>query len=156
MSPRNNLAEDPRQRRNKYSVPNGTKLRGIVVEKATWLPARSAKFPVKCHPAQPLRRSIMLNLVPLYSVPRYPIRSDQFWQIVPPIPLQHGQNGPGRMIYPRSASRTVFSEIVILLPSGWRSAAEVSLDADVSCITWDHQIHLPGIDEKVISLGGDL
>ena len=53
----------------KYGVPNGTKLRGIVVKRAACLPAKSAKFPIKRHLAQPLRRSNMLNLVPLYGVP---------------------------------------------------------------------------------------
>ena len=53
----------------KYAVPNGTKLRGIVVKRAACLPAKSAKFPIKRHLAQPLRRSNMLNLVPLYAVP---------------------------------------------------------------------------------------
>ena len=54
---------------NKYGVPNGTKLRGIVVKRATCLPAKSAKFPIKRHLAQTLRQSNMLNLVPLYGVP---------------------------------------------------------------------------------------
>ena len=49
----------------KYGVPNGTKLRGIVVNRAAYLPAKSAKFQIKRHLAQPLRRSNMLNLVPL-------------------------------------------------------------------------------------------
>jgi hypothetical protein len=44
---------------------NGTKLRGIVVKKSACLPAKSAIFPIKRHLAQPLRRSNMLNLVPL-------------------------------------------------------------------------------------------
>ena len=49
----------------KYGVPNGTKLRGIEVNRAAYLPAKSAKFRIKRHLAQPLRRSNMLNLVPL-------------------------------------------------------------------------------------------
>ena len=56
----------------KYGVPNGTKLRGIVVNRAAYLPAKSAKsakFRIKRHLAQPLRRSNMLNLVPLVTVP---------------------------------------------------------------------------------------
>ena len=56
----------------KYGVPNGTKLRGIVVNRAAYLPAKSAIFRIKQHLAQPLRRSNMLNLVPLYGVPGIP------------------------------------------------------------------------------------
>ncbi len=47
------------------TVWNGTKLRGIVVRRAACLPAKSAKFPIKRHLAQSLRRSNMLNLVAL-------------------------------------------------------------------------------------------
>ena len=53
----------------KYGVPNGTKLRGIVVRREACLPGKSAKFPIMGHLAQPLRWSNMLNLVPLYGVP---------------------------------------------------------------------------------------
>ena len=53
----------------KYGVPNGTKLRKFVVKRAVCLPAKSAKLSIKRHLAQPLRRSNMLNLVPLYGVP---------------------------------------------------------------------------------------
>jgi len=40
-----------------------------MVKRAACLPAKSAKLPIKRHLAQPLRRSNMLNLVPLYGVP---------------------------------------------------------------------------------------
>jgi hypothetical protein len=51
------------------TTSNGTKLRGIVVKRAACLPAKSVKFPIKRHLVQPLRRSNILNLVPLYAVP---------------------------------------------------------------------------------------
>jgi hypothetical protein len=56
--------------RNRYDVPNGTKLRGIVIMRATYLSFKSSVFPIKRRLAEPLRRSNMLNLVPLYDVPR--------------------------------------------------------------------------------------
>jgi len=45
---------------NRYGVPNGTKLREIAVKRAACLSAKSAKFPIKRHLAQPLRWSNML------------------------------------------------------------------------------------------------
>ena len=44
---------------------NGTKLRGIVIVRATYLSFKSSVFPIKRRLAEPLRRSNMLNLVPL-------------------------------------------------------------------------------------------
>ena len=55
------------------TATNGTKLRGIVAKRAACLPTKSAKFPIKRHLAQPLRRSNMLNLVPLYGGPEIQI-----------------------------------------------------------------------------------
>jgi len=59
--------------KNYYGVPNGTKLREFWSKEYACLQVKSPKLPVK-------RLWNMLNLVPLYGVPRFPRRrKDAKW-----------------------------------------------------------------------------
>lgn len=55
------------------TVPNDTKLRGIVARRATCLPDKSPKVQTKRHMAQPLGRSDMISLVPIMTVPAFEV-----------------------------------------------------------------------------------
>jgi hypothetical protein len=52
----------------KHGVLDGTKSRWVVAMRAAFLPAKSQKSPNKRHIAQLLRRSNLLDLVPLHGV----------------------------------------------------------------------------------------
>jgi hypothetical protein len=54
---------------NKYGVPNGTKLRQLWLKMRFLCERNHGDFPSKEHLAGTRKRSIMLNLVPLYGVP---------------------------------------------------------------------------------------